>query len=78
MSLPEQHLDVRPLLAQGGSPLSGVLERWESLPQGVCLRVIAPFQPAPMLALFSARGIQARCQQAGPQEFHLLLGPKAC
>jgi hypothetical protein len=78
MTLPEEQLDVRPVLASGGSPMDGVLSRWDSLAGGSVLRVIAPFQPMPLIALFSARGVQARCQQAGPEEFHLLLGPKPC
>jgi hypothetical protein len=74
--LPEEVLDVRPVLAQGGSPLKDVLKRWEALPLGACLRVIAPFPPAPMLALFSGRGVHAHCREIGPEEYHLLLGPK--
>jgi len=71
-------IDAREALARGGSPLDGVLQAWEALPAGEGLCVIAPFEPAPMLSLFSARGVQGRCVQAGPEEYHLQLGPKAC
>lgn len=71
-------LDVRPLLAQGRHPLDQVLEAWAALAPGQRLCVIAPFEPAPMMALFSAQGAAVACRQAGPEEFHLLIGPKAC
>lgn len=71
-------LDVRPLLAQGQHPLDKVLEAWAALAPGQSLAVIAPFEPAPMMALFSAQGATVACRQAGPEEFHLLIGPKAC
>ncbi len=69
-------LDVRAALARGESPLDGVLEAWAALPKGARLAVIAPFEPAPMMAMFSAQGVAVACREAGPDEYHLLLGPK--
>jgi hypothetical protein len=56
--------------------LDGVLEAWGSLAPGMRLCVIAPFEPAPMLAMFSAQGVTVACRQVGDEEFQLLLGPK--
>jgi uncharacterized protein (DUF2249 family) len=71
-----QTFDVRPILAQGGHPLDAVNAAWAALPAGQRLCVIAPFEPAPMMAMFSAQGVAVACREAAPGEFHLLLGPK--
>jgi len=69
-------LDVRPVLAAGGHPLEAVQSAWSGLAAGERLLVIAPFEPAPMMAMFSALGVAVACREAGPDEFHLVLGPK--
>lgn len=53
-------VDVRPLLAaQGcGPPLEAVLDAARALPVGGRLRVIAPFDPAPMRRALLAEGFQ--------------------
>lgn len=73
-----QTFDARPILAGGGHPLEAVNAAWAALPAGQRLGVIAPFEPAPMMAMFSARGVAVQCRQRGPGEYWLLIGPKAC
>ena len=71
-----QLLDVRPLLAAGQDPLEAILDRWKNLAPGACLLLHAHFQPRPLIALFSARGVQARPHADAPDDHWLLLGPK--
>lgn len=71
-----QTLDVRPVLAAGGHPLDSVLEAWGRLPAGQRLCVIAPFEPAPMMAIFSAQGVAVAGRKMGDEEFQLMIGPK--
>lgn len=71
-----QTLDVRPVLAAGGHPLEAVQGAWIALAKGERLCVIAPFEPAPMMAMFSAQGVAVACRPMGDEEYHLMLGPK--
>ena len=59
-------LDARPILAGGEDPLAAILEALGGLaPDGV-LKVVAPFRPAPLLALLSARGMRVSAREAAP------------
>lgn len=51
-------LDVRPLLASGVDPLQTILAATRRLQPGGALRVLAPFRPAPLLALLEAQGFR--------------------
>lgn len=73
-----QKMDVRPLLSQGKDPLDEIMAAWTALPAGEALAVCAPFQPQPLMALFSAQGVAVQCRQQGPGEHWLLIGPKPC
>jgi uncharacterized protein (DUF2249 family) len=56
----ERCVDVRPLLAAHGCgpPLEAVLDAARALPVGGRLRVVAPFDPAPMRRALLAEGFQ--------------------
>lgn len=49
-------LDVRPILAGGVDPLEAILAALDTLPPGGVLSIVAPFRPAPLLALLGRRG----------------------
>lgn len=53
---PLVRLDVRPLIAGGTDPLAAVLAAIDGLPSPGVLEIVAPFRPAPLIALLSARG----------------------
>lgn len=49
-------LDVRPLLGQGVDPLGVILAALRALPDGGQLRVLAPFEPVPLIGLLRRQG----------------------
>ena len=56
-STPEVHgLDLRPVIASGGCPLTTVLETVGMLPPSASLRLIAPFEPIPLFAKLADLG----------------------
>ena len=59
-----RELDVGPLLDQGRSPLPAILEAVASLQPGQSLRIIAPFDPAPLRDLLGARGFAHKTTQS--------------
>jgi len=52
-------LDVRPILAAGGSPLSPIMDAVDRLAPGQGLRLIVPFDPVPLYGRLAARGLVA-------------------
>jgi len=57
-------LDLRPLLAAGTDPLSGVVEQASRLPSGARLQLLAPFNPLPLRRVLGQMGFSS---QAGKQ-----------
>jgi len=57
-------IDVRPILASGGEPLSQILARAEGVAEGGTIVVIAPFEPAPLYAVMRQMGFSA---ETGPE-----------
>ena len=53
---PFAHVDARPLLAKGIDPLAHILSALEALPLRGVLTLVAPFRPAPLLALMTRNG----------------------
>lgn len=53
---PPLELDVRPLFAAGRPPLVPILNAVNRLEPGQALRLIAPIQPVPLVALLAQRG----------------------
>jgi uncharacterized protein (DUF2249 family) len=49
-------LDVRPILAGGKDPFVEIMAAADALAPGQRLRIVAPFRPAPLLAVFASRG----------------------
>lgn len=70
-------LDVRPLLAAGRPPLAVILNTVNRLAPGQPLRVLAPFEPAPLFALLGERGYTAESQQLADGTWSILFRPGA-
>ena len=49
-------LDVRPILASGGEPLSKILAAAEPIPIGGSLVILAPFEPFPLYGVLRQMG----------------------
>jgi len=75
---PEIHeLDVRPILASGGSPLTAVLEEVAALPLSASLRLIAPFEPVPMFAKLADLGFDHAVHRRDDGTFEILFTRQA-
>lgn len=70
--------DARPLIERGHKPFDRIMEAWDSLAGGDTLRLIAPFEPKPLAAMFTLQNVPVFVHCIGPDEFHLVAGPKPC
>lgn len=52
----EIHLDVRPVVQRGESPLPHILSALEDAAHGQPLRLLVPFEPTPLYAFLGERG----------------------
>ena len=52
------HIDVRPILAQGGCPFDTVLEAGKTMQEGDTLTLLAPFNPVPIYEALAGIGIE--------------------
>lgn len=68
-------LDARPLLAAGRPPLAAILNAVNRLAPGQALRLLAPFEPAPLFALLAERGFTAESQQLADGTWSILFRP---
>ena len=62
-------LDVRPELASGGDPLTGILESAVRIQPGQSLVVIAPFEPVPLYGVLGAHGFTHETACVAPDEW---------
>lgn len=63
---PPRELDVRPLLAQNRPPLPAIMAALAELKEGQALRIIAPFDPAPLRNLLGTRGFASNTTESAP------------
>jgi AcrR family transcriptional regulator/uncharacterized protein (DUF2249 family) len=71
-------LDVRPILASGTDPLHAILAALKTVAADGMLQVIAPFRPAPLLALLTDQGFRCEALLLGPALWQVeVLGPDA-
>jgi hypothetical protein len=56
-------LDVRPVLAAGGSPFEKILAASQDLAEGESLLLITPFLPSPIIETLQSEGFQARTER---------------
>jgi uncharacterized protein (DUF2249 family) len=75
-SLPPHVLDVRPLFAAGRPPLPVILNAVAQLQPGQALRLIAPFEPAPLYQLLMERGFTAEPHQRDDGAWEIVFRPE--
>jgi len=56
-------LDVRPILAEKKDPLKLILEHVDELGEDECLKLIAPFEPVPLIHMLQAKGFSHEIEQ---------------
>lgn len=64
--LPPLELDVRPLIERQRPPLPAILDAVSRLEEGQPLRLIAPFEPAPLYTLLGERGFDHSTREDPP------------
>lgn len=67
-------LDVREDLRSGRHPLPQILAAAAALPPGGRLRVIAIFEPMPLIQLLRSRGLGHKSRQVGPEHWEIEFG----
>jgi uncharacterized protein (DUF2249 family) len=73
-----ERLDVRPILAAGTDPLQAILAALGGVAPDGMLQVVAPFRPAPLLALLSSRGYRCEAREDSPGTWAVeIRGPAA-
>jgi uncharacterized protein (DUF2249 family) len=74
---PPLELDVRPLLASKRPPLPAIMDAVSRLEDGQSLRLTAPFDPAPLRDMLSARGFDHTTSEAAPGVWVVEFTPRA-
>ncbi|MBE2213741.1 MAG: DUF2249 domain-containing protein [Opitutaceae bacterium] len=72
-----REIDVRPLLTSGQGPLGAILEAVRSLAPGQALRLIAPFEPAPLYAKLGDMGFSHATRRRDDGVFEITFTPGA-
>lgn len=70
-------IDVREDLKSGREPRARIMDAVSRLREGESLRVIAPFEPRPLINLLTMQGFTATPTQAGSGEWEVLFKPSA-
>jgi uncharacterized protein (DUF2249 family) len=69
------NLDVRPILRAGGEPFGAIMETLATLRPGQGLRLLAPFKPVPLFAVFDARGFGHEERELDGGDWEVLFRP---
>lgn len=64
-------LDVRPILASGGEPLSAILKTAATVGEGEVLVLDAPFNPVPLRMLLGGKGFEAHTTELALDHWRL-------
>ena len=72
-----RELDVRPLLAAGQGPFGEIMHAVKTLAPGQALRLIAPFEPAPLYAKLGDAGFTHRTRRREDGAFEITFIPPA-
>ncbi len=70
-------LDVREELRAGREPFPRIMETVGRLRDGEQLRIVAPFEPRPLIGVLAAQGFVATVTQMGDGSFEVLFAPAA-
>ena len=65
------HLDVRPLLEEGGRPYSHIMSCVGQIAKGDVLVIHAPFEPKPLVTQLGKRGLRTECRREGEDHWTL-------
>lgn len=68
-------LDVRPFHERGEEPFGAIMTAVDSLEPGQAFLLVNSFEPVPLLRVLGKRGFEARCEEVGPDEWHVLFTP---
>lgn len=68
-------LDVRPELRAGGEPFPRIMQAVASLEPGQTLRLLATFEPIPLYAVLSRKGLAHRAINHGKEDWEILFIP---
>jgi uncharacterized protein (DUF2249 family) len=74
---PPLELDVRPMLERKRPPLPAILDAVTRLADGQSLKLIAPFEPAPLYSMLAERGFTHRATQIKPGVWEIVFSPAA-
>ncbi len=72
---PPFELDVRPLFAAGRPPLVPIMNVVNRLAPGQALRLLAPIEPGPLIALLSQRGFTHEAHRREDGTWEILFAP---
>lgn len=66
---PEQitEYDVRPIIEAGQDPLTSIVDKVKSIPQGGVLKIINSFEPTPLISLLKKQGFESYVDSIGDQ-----------
>jgi uncharacterized protein (DUF2249 family) len=68
---PNERLDVRPLIQQGGDPFHEIMSITSRMAEGQVLEIEAPFDPVPLRRVLGERGFAHHGQHAGPDHWRI-------
>ena len=68
-------IDVREDIAAGREPLSRISDAVSLLREGESLKVIAPFEPRPLINLLAMQGFTAKATQTESGEWEAVFSP---
>lgn len=70
-------VDVRPILRAGGEPFGEIIEAVKALKPGEGLRLLATFQPVPLLHVLGSRGFEHEMRELDDGDWEVLFSPLA-
>lgn len=68
-------LDVRPVLQKGVDPFQEIMAARQQLKPGQSLELVAPFEPVPLISLFTNQGFSACSEQRSDSEWIIRFTP---
>lgn len=68
-------LDVRPILRDGGEPFEQIMAAVNALQPDQGLRLLAPFEPTPLLHVLGSRGFTHEIKEVSAGDWEVLFSP---
>ncbi|HEY8595383.1 MAG TPA: DUF2249 domain-containing protein [Devosiaceae bacterium] len=70
-------LDVRPVLRSGGEPFGVIMQTVSELKPGQGIRLLATFEPVPLVAVLARRGFEHEAREIGNGDWEVIFRPDA-